>query len=127
MSVSNDVSILLVEDEPALLGLLQRHLERIGYRVEGAPTAEAAELLLSGGAFTPALLVADETLPGQSGTELAALLLQRYPGMLCLLCSGYPLSTDLLPMPYRSRTAILQKPYLPAMLEEAIRQILPSR
>ncbi len=122
--------ILLVDDEKALLALLKRHLERCGHSVVDALSAELARVALSSAAepnvWQPDILIADETLPGDPGSQLARELLERFPGMLCLLCSGYPLSLDTLPEAMRSRAAILQKPYMPAALERAITDLTAS-
>lgn len=119
--------ILLIDDEAALLGLLKRHLERAGFEVVACPSAELGLERLAGSDWRPALLIADETLPGQSGTSLAAELLARFPEMVCLLCSGYPLSLDGLPAEVRQRAAILQKPFTPSMLERAVGEALAAR
>ena len=118
--------ILLVEDELALLTLLKRYLERNGHSVIACGSAEAAGAAIRDGAWAPQVLIADETLPGDSGSVLATALLSEYPELVCVLCSGYPLSTDRLPEPLRPRVTILAKPYLPAMLEGAIGQVLKA-
>lgn len=112
--------IFLVEDEPALLTLVGRQLERDGHAVTRCGSAEEARAAIEAGGEWPEVLVADETLPGESGSALAGDWLIREARMGCVLCSGYPLSLDLLPEAARGRTVILQKPYLPAMLRDAV-------
>jgi DNA-binding NtrC family response regulator len=116
--------ILLVDDEASLLTLLKRHLERGGYSVVACLSAEQAAAAVEGTDWQPEILVTDETLPGISGTALAAGLLDRFPRLLTLLCSGYPMSMAALPPALRGRAAILPKPFLPAMLEDAIAELL---
>ncbi|MBI2686497.1 MAG: response regulator [Acidobacteria bacterium] len=119
--------ILLVDDERALLQLLKRSLERAGYSVVACDSAEAAmEVLQSppAGGWAPDILIVDEGLPGESGTKLAVRLLARYPAMRCLLCSGFPLSLDLLAAADRWRAAVLQKPYMPPALETAVAALI---
>lgn len=119
--------ILLVDDEKMLLALLKRHLERSGYSVVDALSAELALSALDDSTpWQPDVLIADETLPGERGSTLARELLTRFPAMRCLLCSGYPLSLDVLPDALRSRAAILQKPYMPAALERALTDLMAS-
>lgn len=122
-----DVRILLVEDEASLLTLLKRHLERAGYAVEACLSAEAALEVVGTATREPHLLIADETLPGISGTSLATKVLSRFPDTFCLLCSGYSLTLDGLPEGLRARAVILQKPYTPAALERAISEIIGKR
>lgn len=121
------VCILLVEDEASLLTLLKRHLERAGYTVDACLSAEAALEVVGAGTSEPHLLIADETLPGISGTSLATEVLSRFPYTFCLLCSGYALTLDGLPEGLRARAVFLQKPYTPVALERAVSEIIGRR
>ena len=120
------LGILLVDDEAPLLALLARHLERSGHSVVAALSAEKALQAIETAGWRPDLLIADETLAGLPGSALAAALLTRFPQLICLLCSGYPLSIDVLPEAVRSRAAILQKPFVPDMLDRAIIHLLAA-
>ena len=62
-------TILVVEDEPAILELLKINLVDAGYEVRAAVDAEAAQAMLKG--ELPDLLLLDWMLPGQSGLALA--------------------------------------------------------
>jgi two-component system phosphate regulon response regulator PhoB len=62
-------SILVVEDEPAILELLKINLVDAGYEVREAADAETANALLK--EALPDLVLLDWMLPGQSGLALA--------------------------------------------------------
>jgi two-component system phosphate regulon response regulator PhoB len=62
-------TILVVEDEPAILELLKVNLIDAGYEVQSAGDAETAQLLLR--ESLPSLLLLDWMLPGQSGLAFA--------------------------------------------------------
>ncbi len=62
-------TILVVEDEPAILELLNVNLADAGYAVRSAPDAESAQAQLK--QALPDLLLLDWMLPGQSGLALA--------------------------------------------------------
>jgi len=62
-------SILIVEDEPAILELVAINLEHAGYDTLRAKSAEEAGRLL--GDILPDLVLLDWMLPGQSGLALA--------------------------------------------------------
>jgi two-component system phosphate regulon response regulator PhoB len=62
-------SILIVEDEPAILELIGVNLEHAGYETLRAASAEEATRLL--GDVLPDLVLLDWMLPGQSGLALA--------------------------------------------------------
>lgn len=64
--------ILAVEDEPAILELLEVSLAAAGYDVEGVTDAEAARVRLR--EALPALVLLDWMLPGESGLALARAL-----------------------------------------------------
>jgi DNA-binding response OmpR family regulator len=120
----SDVRILLVDDESALLALLARHLERSGYVVLPCLSAEAALDAVGAADWRPDLLITDQTLPGMPGSTLAASLLERFPELLGLICSGYPISPDDLPRSLGTRFSILHKPYLPEVLERSVRELV---
>jgi PAS domain S-box-containing protein len=69
------ISILLVDDEPKNLTVLETVLEDPGYRLVRAESAEQALLALVAEEF--ALLVLDIQMPGMSGFELAQLIKER--------------------------------------------------
>lgn len=62
-------TIMVVEDEPAILELLKVNLVDAGYEVQSAPDAESALLLLKDS--LPDLLLLDWMLPGLSGLAFA--------------------------------------------------------
>lgn len=82
-------TVMLVEDEPLVLRLVERLLERGGYAVVSAATPRDARRLAAGMA-APDLLVTDVVLPGGSGLDLAAELRLSWPGLRVLYISGYP-------------------------------------
>jgi two-component system phosphate regulon response regulator PhoB len=67
--VAAAVSVLVVEDEPAILELIGVNLEHAGYATLRAPDAEQALQLLRG--TLPDVVLLDWMLPGQSGLVLA--------------------------------------------------------
>ena len=70
-------SILIVDDEAGLRRVLERFLERHGYRVLSAGTAEAAyEVLVSEQADA---LLLDIHLPSMSGLALYLAIIHRWP------------------------------------------------
>lgn len=61
-------AVLLVDDDPTLLSVLSRRVNRAGYEVRTAPSGPAALKYLDG--WLPALLVVDLMMPGMDGFEL---------------------------------------------------------
>ena len=62
-------TILVVEDEPAILELLKVNLADAGYDVRAAPDAETAQAVVN--STLPDLVLLDWMLPGQSGLAFA--------------------------------------------------------
>ena len=69
------VNILIVDDEPKNLTVLETVLDDPGYRLVSANSGEQALLALMAQEF--AVLVLDVRMPGMTGFELAALVKQR--------------------------------------------------
>jgi two-component system cell cycle sensor histidine kinase/response regulator CckA len=111
------VRLLIVDDEPAMLGLLRRYLERLGYEVDVAATAEAALAHFESGAEKYACVITDLKLPGMSGEEMLERMRAVRPGLRALVSSGNPYQ------PQSAGVGFLQKPYMPAMLVEALERI----
>lgn len=109
--------ILLVDDEPTLLALLRRYLERGGHAVALSETAEdALQTFQESGPFD--LVVADLTLPGMNGEELIVKLRELTPGLPAILSSGYAHETHL------AGARFLQKPFLPNALGDLVTELL---
>jgi DNA-binding NtrC family response regulator len=79
--------ILVVEDDPSHLEILTRHLERCGYRVEAAESAEQALSRFS--RFAPHLVLSDLRMPGMSGFELLRKLKADAPDVTVVLMTAF--------------------------------------
>jgi PAS domain S-box-containing protein len=82
-------TLLLVEDEPAILAISRKVLERLGYKVLTASTPAEAIRLAEANASEIHLLVTDVVMPGMNGRDLANQLLSLRPNLKCLFMSGY--------------------------------------
>jgi two-component system, cell cycle sensor histidine kinase and response regulator CckA len=81
--------ILLVEDDPAILGIGKTILESLGYRAVTAATPQAAIALVEAGGEHIELLVTDVVMPQMDGRALAEHLSRIVPGLRVLFVSGY--------------------------------------
>jgi DNA-binding NtrC family response regulator len=125
-STEGTETVLLVEDEPAVLALMGTALERKGYRVVKASTALDA-IALWRAHQDVRLLVTDLVLPGgMGGRDLAAALCEERPDLKVLLISGY--SADLSGMEIRQQPGrhFLQKPFTPARFVDEVRACLDN-
>jgi two-component system cell cycle sensor histidine kinase/response regulator CckA len=116
---------LIIEDDRAVRETTVRLLARAGFRVTAAEDRRGATAALSGPDKID-LVVTDVIMPEQSGPELVRILRQERPDLAALYVSGYAgealhehgLSQD---------DAFLQKPYMPNVLINRIRELLARR
>ncbi len=88
-AVCGSETILLVEDEPAILRMAAMMLERLGYAVMTAQTPGEAILLANEHTGPIHLLMTDVVMPEMNGRDLAKNILSIYPGIKRLFMSGY--------------------------------------
>jgi PAS domain S-box-containing protein len=82
-------TILLVEDDPAILKLCRLMLERNGYNVLTTDTPSEAIQTAENYGGTIDLLVTDVIMPEMNGSELSKKLLSLRPNLKVLFMSGY--------------------------------------
>ncbi|WP_426436678.1 PAS domain S-box protein [Bradyrhizobium genosp. P] len=100
-------SILVVDDDQAVLRSTVRALEALGYTaVPAASAQEALRLLMDG--LTTDLVLADFAMPEMTGVELAKAVHTNYPNLAVILVTGYGDREDFEEL---GETQILRKPY----------------
>jgi PAS domain S-box-containing protein len=116
-------TILLVEDEEALLSLVRELLEGAGYTVLAARDGPAALALARDPLRSFDLVLSDVIMPGLSGPELVGLIRRGRPRARVLFMSGY---TDdaMVARDIPAGTRLLQKPFGEAALLRAVREVL---
>jgi PAS domain S-box-containing protein len=119
-------TILLVEDETALLNLGQDLLKILGYRVltAGSP-GEAVRTAEDAGVID--LLVTDVVMPEMTGWELSQRLLSSYPNLKSLFMSGY--TADIIGDQgiLKEGLNFIQKPFSIKDLGVKVREILSKK
>lgn len=120
------LSLLLVDDEKSLLALLRRFLERAGYVVDVAETAQDALMKCRQQPCPFHVVVLDLKLPDMPGEALLPLLLDAAPGLRVLISSGTPFSNESVALQHRARVGAILKPYMPAELMQVIQALAPA-
>ncbi len=82
-------TVLLVDDEPTIRRVVQRALERAGYRVIDAPDGTAGWERFKANAVDISAVLCDWRMPGLDGRQLRAHVLEAVPGLPVLIMSGY--------------------------------------
>jgi DNA-binding NtrC family response regulator len=81
--------LLLVDDDPLLLGTLRELLDGEGFQVTLADSGEAAETLLRQARPPFELVLTDMVMPGKSGMDVLRTALELNPGCTVLVLSGF--------------------------------------
>jgi CheY-like chemotaxis protein len=117
-------TILLVEDESSVREFTRIVLQRFGYRVVDAPSAEAALTLLEGFDAPIDLLLTDVVLPGIDGRELAVRVTRDRPRVQILFMSGYMDRMGTAEGVLEPGVQLLAKPFTAQALLTKTRQLL---
>ena len=117
-------TILVVEDEAAILNLINTMLEKLGYTVLTASTASRAMQLVEAHAGEIRLLITDVVMPGMNGRELAEQLMSLDPTLNLLFMSGYT-ATVIAQLGVLDREVrFMQKPFSMKHLATKVREAL---
>ena len=113
-------TVLVVDDDPAVLRLERETLEINGYRVLVAGGAEEA-IALAAGEERIDLLLTDVMMPGMTGPQLAKHLLQGQESLPIVYVTGY---ADRTLVNEAGGGRLLAKPFAPRELVATVRSVL---
>ncbi|HSL61839.1 MAG TPA: response regulator, partial [Desulfotignum sp.] len=119
-------TILLVEDEPAILRMTRMMLEQKGYTVLSAATPSQAMEKAGKHSSAIDLLLSDVVLPEMTGRDLAGQIAGLYPGIRVLFMSGYTADVIAHQGLLDAGVSFIQKPFSVADLAEKVRGVLDT-
>ena len=114
-------TILIVDDEPLIVTLMRKVLERAGYSVVCAADGQEGVDLFEQHKNEIAVVLLDRSLPRLSGEQVMQRLTALRPEVKVIISSG-DVSVDTTSFPGAAR--ILHKPYTPSSLCGVIRELL---
>jgi len=117
-------TILVAEDDPALLNLVRLFLQRDGYQVLAAPDGPQAIELLKAHGQQVALALLDMHMPGMSGVECLLAMKKLKPGFKALILTGSPEYYEAADL--GNPVGVLFKPIQRAVLLEEIRKAIAA-
>lgn len=120
-------TVLLVEDEESVRKLTRQVLQSYGYEVLEATGCNEALSICERHNRPVRLLVTDVVMPGMSGPELAAKLLERCSDLDVLYISGYTNDAIVHHGVLDPGINFLQKPFTPEAMARKIREVLDSK
>lgn len=119
-------TILVAEDEPAILQMAKRMLENLGYGVLGASSPEAALHLAHTHAGKLHLLITDVIMPGMNGKDLAHAVTALHPDIKKLFTSGYTADVIDRHGVLNPGVHFIQKPFSRKALSQKVREALDA-
>jgi PAS domain S-box-containing protein len=123
-------TLLVVDDEPALVSLACDILTAKGYRVLTATDGEEAVLQLERASLQKEkidLVVSDVIMPKMDGYELAQHVQERYPSILMQMVSGFADDRNNKIADKTLHNNILYKPYTSQTLLRRVRRLLDQK
>jgi len=117
-------TILIVEDAPAVRGIMRQVLTRLGYQVLEAHDGESAIDLSAKHNGTIDLLLTDVIMPRMGGRVLADEIAKQRPGIRVLYVSGYTDDAIVRHGVLEPGVHYLEKPFTPDTLAQKVRGVL---
>src|SRR5207249_3341261 len=115
-TIAGTETILLVEDDTSVRGLIVRTLNRHGYTILEARDVGDAMAIARRKNGPIHLLLTDIVMPDMNGPNLAQLVLRDHPDIKVLYVSGFPWSEEVRAGSMSARTMFLAKPFTPTAL-----------
>jgi PAS domain S-box-containing protein len=126
-SVHATGTVLVVEDDDEVRGLVKTVLESDGFRVLEAPGGQAALTLVHNYPEKIDLVITDVIMPEMTGKQLIDLLMPLCPGVKILYMSGYSGNVLARRGILDAHISYLAKPFSPGSLSANVREILSSQ
>jgi two-component system cell cycle sensor histidine kinase/response regulator CckA len=117
-------TILLVDDQDAVLGVGKAMLETLGYMVLPAGSGEEAIDLYKENTGKIDLVILDMIMPGMSGAETYTVLREMNLRVKVLLSSGYSMNDQALSIMKQGCNGFIQKPFNVSNLSKKVREVL---
>jgi len=118
--------ILLVDDEPMVLGACEALLKRGGYRVTAVTDPAAALARLGSMPDEFDLLFTDQSMPGMNGVDLARASRHIRPDLAIVLTTGFLDETTRAGLEAAGVAHVLAKPYQPSDLGAIVQAALQT-
>lgn len=125
-SFKGSETILLTEDDPAVLNLVNITLKDYGYKVLKAKNGKKALEICKKYPDKIKLVITDVIMPKMSGKDLAREINRAYPAMKILFMSSYADEIIVHHGILEEGVNLIQKPFSPQELVKKIRNILDS-
>jgi PAS domain S-box-containing protein len=120
-------TILVIDDEPAVLQVGKTILESLGYKVYSAGSGEEAITLYKEEKDKIDLIILDMVMPGLSGEQTFEAISVFDPESKIILSSGYSLNRQAQEIMDKGCLGFIQKPFDVAYISQMIREVLDKQ
>jgi two-component system, cell cycle sensor histidine kinase and response regulator CckA len=124
------MTVLIVDDEPAVLRFMAVSLQTAGYEVLLADGGDEALAFCEARAYSIDLMISDVAMPKMNGSALAECMNRRHPDVPIVFVSGYPESRGMVGAltahGFRNGYTYLQKPFAAEKLLAVVRTVLAT-
>ena len=117
-------TILVVDDEPMALKLVQSILEKRGFEVLASTSPRQAVKVFQEHGDRIELLISDVVMPEMDGPKLAGHLVALNPDLPVLFMSGFLTENEVADASAIAQHAFIRKPFRPSTLVQAVRKML---
>ena len=125
MNMSNNIKIIVVDDEKIVLDCCRRVLIEEGFEVILLNSAAGAQDVIE--TENPALLLIDVKMPIRDGLSLMEEITEKMPELPIIAMSGYPTPETISEAAKKGALRFVPKPFTPDELIETIRQVLSEK
>jgi CheY-like chemotaxis protein len=116
--------ILVIDDEPPLVAILERMLGHLGYKVSSTTRAEKALEMFSADPNAFDLVVTDLAMPGMPGDKLAEKMMAIRPDIRVVIWTAFSEGVDHEKMKAQGIKDCLDKPVIMSDLADTVRRVL---
>jgi signal transduction histidine kinase/DNA-binding response OmpR family regulator len=124
-AVRGSESVLVVEDDPQLRGVIERRLKSLGYSTTVAHDAASAMEAIKSSPVD--LLLTDLVMPGLDGRTLASRLILEHPALRVVFMSGYSEHAAVKTLSLSPNEHFVAKPFTVDELSVALRRAFEAR
>ncbi len=117
--------VLVVDDDPGMLELMEVYISRRGFQVIGVPSGEDALGTLDD--TQPDLVILDLVLPGMGGLDVLRQLKQALPRVPVVMVSGHGQARNIVESMRRGASDFLRKPFELEELDLVLQNVLGVR
>jgi CheY-like chemotaxis protein len=125
--LKGDETLLLVDDEEAVVAVTKDMLQTLGYRVLSATTGKEAVEVFRANQQAIDLVILDMIMPDMGGGTTYDAIRDLDPAAKVLLSSGYTLDGEASSIMARGCSGFIQKPYSLRVVSTKIREILGKK